>query len=84
VLAPDRHRRGTNVLAIQHDVPFEPAFGVNSLALHRREAQRLGLIVREYRSRGTGFDVDTVEDLREYQRSQQAMTEGRARLHQAI
>lgn len=69
VLAPDRHRRGTNALAVQRDEPFEPAFGENSLALHRREAARLGLAVREYRARGTGFDVDTAADLQEYVRA---------------
>lgn len=76
VLAPDRHRRGTNALAVQRDEPFEPAFGENSLALHRREAARLGLAVREYRSRGTGFDVDTAEDLQEYVRARSGVAEG--------
>lgn len=75
VLAPDRHRRGTNALAVQRDEPFEPAFGENSLRLHRREAGRLGLAVREYRSRGTGFDVDTADDLQEYVRARSAVGE---------
>jgi 2-phospho-L-lactate guanylyltransferase len=68
VLAPDRHGRGTNALAIHRAVPFAPAFGVDSLASHHREAARRGLEMREYRSHGTGFDVDTVEDFHEYQR----------------
>ena len=69
VLAPDRHGRGTNALAVQRNAPFAPAFGLDSLAAHRREAARVGLEVREYRSNGTGFDVDTVEDFHAYQHS---------------
>jgi len=68
VLAPDRHGRGTNALAVHRSAPFAPAFGLDSLAAHHREAARVGLEAREYRSNGTGFDVDTVDDLHEYQR----------------
>lgn len=68
VLAPDRHERGTNALALRPPGALQPAFGDGSLERHRRAAAARGLRVCEYRSRGTGLDIDTGQDLDELER----------------
>lgn len=68
VLAPDRHGQGTNVLSIRPATAIEPAFGAHSLCRHRQSAGQRGLAIREYRSQGTGFDIDTPADFEEFQR----------------
>lgn len=68
VLAPDRHERGTNALAMRPPEAIEPAFGIDSLHRHRLAACEHGLTTREYRAQGTGFDIDTPADLEEFRR----------------
>ena len=68
VVAPDRHERGTNLLAGYRVDAIRPAFGSDSFKTHRGVAVEGGLIVREYRSRGTAFDIDTPDDLDNYER----------------
>lgn len=63
VVAPDRHGRGTNALLLRPPDAIEPRFGVDSLRSHREAAERLGIAVREHRSPGFAFDVDTAGDL---------------------
>jgi 2-phospho-L-lactate/phosphoenolpyruvate guanylyltransferase len=62
-LAPDRHGRGTNALALSLPTRFHPHFGPDSLARHRREAAACGLPVTVVRRAGLEFDVDEPEDL---------------------
>ena len=63
--APDRHGTGTNALSLP--LPdaggFTFAFGPDSFARHRAEADRLGLRFEEIHSPGLARDVDLPEDL---------------------
>jgi 2-phospho-L-lactate guanylyltransferase len=63
VLAPDRHRRGTNALLLRppDTLPFH--FGYDSYAKHVDEARAGGVELMIYRSPGTEFDLDTPGDL---------------------
>ena len=63
VLAPDRHRTGTNAMLAHPAALARFAFGENSLARHRALAREAGARVVEYISEGTSFDVDTPDDL---------------------
>lgn len=58
-IAPDRHDRGTNALALRAGAPLRPCFGPNSLARHLEVAPGCVAIRRE----GLACDVDTPEDL---------------------
>jgi 2-phospho-L-lactate guanylyltransferase len=62
-LVPDRHRDGTNVVAVPTDAGFEFAYGGGSFARHRAEAARLGLPVRIVGDPDLGWDVDLPRDL---------------------
>lgn len=61
--APDRHGSGTNALLLRPPDAIEPGFGVDSLRRHREAAARRGIALREHRSPGFAFDVDTADDL---------------------
>jgi len=66
VIAPDRHRMGTNALMVRLDAfgePFVFQFGEGSFAKHQDEAARLGADAVTASSIGTSFDLDTPEDL---------------------
>lgn len=63
-LVPDRHRDGTNVLALPAAAGFRFAYGPGSFARHRAEAERLGLAVRVLDDTALSWDVDHPEDLR--------------------
>ncbi|WP_174273154.1 2-phospho-L-lactate guanylyltransferase [Sphingomonas bacterium] len=56
-LAPDRHRIGTNAIALADDRPFAFAFGPDSFARHHR--QDYAIVTRP----GLGLDIDLPEDL---------------------
>jgi 2-phospho-L-lactate guanylyltransferase len=64
-IAPDRHGTGTNALSLP--VPqasgFQFAFGPDSFARHRAEAERLGLQVEVIHSPGLARDIDEPGDL---------------------
>jgi 2-phospho-L-lactate/phosphoenolpyruvate guanylyltransferase len=76
VIAPDRHRRGTNGLMQRIDATrghFRYQFGIESYRLHLDEAHRLGLDAATAISLGTSFDLDTpgdLDDLRRYRLAQ--------------
>ena len=64
-IAPDRHETGTNALSLP--LPdaenFRFAFGPDSFALHRAEAQRLGLAMETIHGHGLARDIDEPDDL---------------------
>jgi 2-phospho-L-lactate/phosphoenolpyruvate guanylyltransferase len=64
-IAPDRHGTGTNALSLPlpHAKGFTFAFGPDSFARHRAEAERLGIALEEVHSPGLARDVDMPEDL---------------------
>ena len=59
-LAPDRHARGTNAIALDGMADFAFAFGPGSLAAHLRAAENRARLVRRL---GLELDIDTSEDL---------------------
>jgi 2-phospho-L-lactate guanylyltransferase len=66
VIAPDRHRMGTNALMVRLDAfgePFVFQFGEESFGKHQDEAARLGVDAVTATAPGTSFDLDTPEDL---------------------
>jgi 2-phospho-L-lactate guanylyltransferase len=66
VIAPDRHRTGTNALMVRLDAfgePFVFQFGEGSFGKHQDEAARLGVDATTAMALGTSFDLDTPEDL---------------------
>jgi 2-phospho-L-lactate guanylyltransferase len=67
VLIPDRHGSGTNLLAIAPADAIEPAFGIDSRALHRAAAATAGATYLELGGPLT-LDVDTADDLLTAQR----------------
>jgi 2-phospho-L-lactate guanylyltransferase len=62
-LVPDRHGDGTNVACIPADAGFQLAYGPGSFTAHRREARRLGLVLRIVPDARLGWDVDVPADL---------------------
>jgi 2-phospho-L-lactate guanylyltransferase len=65
VIAPDRHRDGTNVIAIPRHrfAEWEFRYGSDSFTAHREVAARLGLGVVVLDDPRLATDVDTVDDL---------------------
>ena len=64
VIAPDRHRAGTNALLLTPPSVIVPAFGVNSFREHRDRAARARVRSRTVAARGLAMDVDGTDDLR--------------------
>ena len=64
VIAPDRHRRGTNALLLTPPTAIAPAFGPDSFRLHRDRARDAALRTRIVATRGLATDVDDADDLR--------------------
>lgn len=64
VIAPDRHRRGTNALLLTPPGVIAPAFGENSFRAHRERARRAGALTRLVTSRGLATDIDDADDIR--------------------
>jgi 2-phospho-L-lactate guanylyltransferase len=62
-IVTDHHERGTNLLALPTGLDFHFAYGVDSAALHLREAQRLGVDVTLIKDSPWRFDVDEPSDL---------------------
>jgi len=67
VIAPDRHRRGTNALLLHPPslIPFQ--FGPDSAERHAQAAQAVGAQVHWYHSSSISLDVDEPNDLRLYE-----------------
>jgi 2-phospho-L-lactate guanylyltransferase len=63
VIAPDRHKDGTNLLLMAPPDLLTFAYGRHSLARHLNAARRLGVEPVIYRAEETGFDVDAPADL---------------------
>jgi 2-phospho-L-lactate/phosphoenolpyruvate guanylyltransferase len=63
VLAPDRHERGTNALALATPSPLALSFGEDSFEQHLAQTRSLGIEPTVLRRSGFSFDVDDVEDL---------------------
>jgi 2-phospho-L-lactate guanylyltransferase len=63
VLAPDRHRRGTNALLCAPPGLIEYQFGPDSFALHCAQAQAVGARLEVCSNSGLALDLDTPEDL---------------------
>ncbi len=68
VLAPDRHRYGTNALVLRPPDVLEPAFGPGSYPVHRAAARARGLRTLEFQSSAVAFDIDLAADLDELER----------------
>ncbi len=66
VIAPDRHEDGTNVLLVRPPDAIQFAYGTASFTAHRALAIERGLLVHEYRSPTTAFDIDVPDDLETY------------------
>jgi 2-phospho-L-lactate/phosphoenolpyruvate guanylyltransferase len=62
-IAPDRARRGTNLLRIPTTADFAMQFGRGSLERHLAESARLGLECLVLRRDDLAFDVDVPDDL---------------------
>jgi 2-phospho-L-lactate guanylyltransferase len=62
-IVTDHHERGTNVLALPTGLDFHFAYGIDSAALHVREAERLGIEVTLIKDSPWRFDVDEPSDL---------------------
>lgn len=64
-IAPDRHGIGTNALSLPlpQAARFRFHYGENSAALHRKEAEKLGLNVETILSAGLEKDIDGPADL---------------------
>jgi 2-phospho-L-lactate guanylyltransferase len=59
-IAPDRHRTGTNALALVEPLGFDFAFGPNSFTRHCAAAKGNARVVTRL---GLGLDIDTAADL---------------------
>ena len=67
VLSPANKGGGTNAIFIPQRLLFRLQLGPDSLSLHVSEARRLGLEPTVYASTGLARDLDTWEDLQEYE-----------------
>jgi 2-phospho-L-lactate guanylyltransferase len=63
LIVPDRHRQGTNVLAVPTAIDFPFAYGEGSFGRHVAAAEVLGLDLRVVDDAALGIDVDTPDDL---------------------
>lgn len=63
LLVPDRHRDGTNVIALPTGCGFRFSYGPGSFDRHRAEVARLRLPLTIHGDRTLGWDVDNPEDL---------------------
>ena len=63
-IAPDRWRKGTNVLSVPADCDFRFSYGPGSFHRHAQEANRLGLHVRIHRDISLTWDIDLPRDLK--------------------
>ena len=66
VIAPDRPEDGTNVLLVRPPEAIHFSYGPASFHAHRAQAAERGLIIHEYRSASTAFDIDVPCDLETY------------------
>lgn len=62
-IVPDRHRTGSNVMALPTSIPFTFAYGEGSFARHAREAVRHRRGLRIVHDSNLGWDIDHPSDL---------------------
>ena len=62
-IAPDRHRRGTNALALRPPDALAPLFGPDSFQAHVAAARQAGLVFDVVERAGLALDIDSAEDL---------------------
>lgn len=62
-IVPDRHRQGSNVIALPTDIDFQFSYGSGSFERHVREAIRHRLGLRIAHDDRLGWDVDEPVDL---------------------
>jgi 2-phospho-L-lactate guanylyltransferase len=76
-LAPDRHGRGTNAIAVRADMRWRFLFGADSFARHLRQAEENCVVARP----GLAIDCDDEADLRHVAalRSRAALVSGSGR-----
>ena len=67
VLSPANKGGGTNAILIPQPLAFRLRLGPDSLSRHIAETRRLGLEPSMYASPGLARDLDTWEDLQEYE-----------------
>ena len=67
VLSPANKGGGTNAILIPQPLAFRLQLGPDSLSRHIAETRRLGLEPTVYASPGLARDLDTWEDLQEYE-----------------
>jgi len=67
-LVPDRHRDGTNVIAMPTHSPFSTAYGPNSFERHIQIALDLSATYRVLEDADLSLDLDTADDLTELDR----------------
>lgn len=62
-IVPDRHRSGTNVMALPTSTDFTFQYGIGSFHAHVREAVRRNCGLRIVHDTDLGWDVDRPDDL---------------------
>lgn len=62
-LVPDRHRTGSNVIALPTSIDFQFSYGADSFQRHVAEAVRHRCGLRVVHDRRLGWDVDHPDDL---------------------
>ena len=67
VLVPSRSHGGTNAILLPKPSTFQPLLGPRSFHKHMNEARTLGLRISIHFSPGLAMDLDTWEDLRDYE-----------------
>jgi 2-phospho-L-lactate guanylyltransferase len=67
VLTPDAERDGTNALFVRPPGLFSYAYGADSFERHKQLARLAGATVHVYESERLSLDLDTPEDLEQYQ-----------------
>lgn len=65
-IAPDRHRDGTNVLAVPTALDFEFAYGPGSFGRHVEISRSLGFEPHIVDDPALAWDVDTPDDIKEH------------------
>lgn len=73
VIAPDRHRRGTNALLVSPVALIEFDFGTESFRRHAQRARAAGARVEVCELPGLALDLDSPADLEIYRRGEPLM-----------
>ncbi len=82
VVAPDRHRQGTNALWCSGTNVVTPSFGTGSFARHIEQAHATGVAVAIHEATDLALDIDEPADLR-YLREVLTAVRGRSAAHRA-